>query len=196
MATILQKDIPGFDAPYFVKIAHDKEGYLFPDTYYFLPNVTADDVVSAMSNNFNQKIATLDSDIRSSSRSLKDIIIMASIVEQEARTIDTRKIIAGILWKRLDKGLLLQVDAPLVYITGNTTGYISIDDTKIDSPYNTYKYKGLPAGPITNPGLDSITAVLHPTMTAYFYYLSDKNGVMHYAETFAEHVANKEKYLN
>jgi UPF0755 protein len=120
---------------------------------------------------------------------------MASILEAEARTTETRKIISGILWKRMEIGMPLQVDAPFQYIIGKNTFQLTTNDLKFDSPYNTYKYKGLPPGPIGNPGLDAISATVNPIKTNYLYYLSDVRGNMHYAKTFAEHVINKEKYL-
>jgi UPF0755 protein len=90
----------------------------------------------------------------------------------------------------------LQVDAVFGYINNRDTYSPSYADLKIDSPYNTYTHTGLPPGPICNPGLVSILAALHPTVTKYLYYLTDRNGVMHYATTFAEHQTNQEKYLH
>ena len=196
IAWILLKNIPGFDAPYFTKVAEKSEGYLFPDTYFFYQNSTPDEILDSLKKEFKNKIKGFSSSISLSGRKMEDIVTMASIIEKEAVNSIDRAIIAGILWKRLDTGMPLQVDPPLAYITSNTTGYISIKDTQIDSPYNTYKYKGLPKGPISNPGLDSLKAVLNPTPTKYFYYLSDKDGIMHYAIDHKGHVANRGKYLN
>ena len=123
----------------------------------------------------------------------KDIVIMASLIEKEVPDSDDRKIVSGILWKRLDIGMPLQVDAVFPYLTGRRE--ILSDDLKIDSPYNTYLYKGLPPGPIANPGLDAIEAARNPKSSSYFYYLSGKDGKTHFAKTFAEHLKNKEKYL-
>lgn len=195
IAWILLRSIPGFSAPYFVKIASSSEGSLFPDTYQFYPNVTAEEILSTLRKNFDIKMRALLLDITLSGHTREEIITMASIVEKEATGSEDRAIIAGILWKRIEKGMLLQVDPPLAYITANTTGYISIKDTQIDSPYNTYKYKGLPKGPISNPGLNALKATLHPIETKYFFYLSDKKGIMHYAETYAGHLTHKAKYL-
>lgn len=120
---------------------------------------------------------------------------MASLLEEEARTTETRKMVSGILWKRLSAGMPLQVDAVFPYIIGKNTFEITLKDLEFDSPYNTYKYKGLPPGPISNPGKDSILAAIYPTKSDYWFYLSDKNGLMHYAITFDEHKINKAKYL-
>ncbi len=193
---ILLKNIPGFNAPYFAKISASSEGYLFPDTYFFYPNSTPEEIMKSLRETFTDHLDDFSSSIKLSGRKFEDIITMASIVEKEAANTTDRAIIAGILWKRLDMGMPLQVDVPLVYITSNTSGYVSLDDTKIDSPYNTYKYAGLPRGPISNPGLDSLKAVLNPTKTNYLYYLSDKSGKMHYAVDHEGHVVNREKYLN
>ena len=108
---------------------------------------------------------------------------------------ESRQIVSGILWKRLSLGMALQVDASFKYINGKGTKDLSLADLKIDSPYNSYLYKGLPPTPICNPGLGSIQAALTPTQTAYLFFLTDKTGNMHYAKTYAEHLLNKQKYL-
>ena len=120
---------------------------------------------------------------------------MASIIEKEAHTSDDRRVISGILWERLKIGMPLQVDATFLYINGKNTYDLSVDDLAIDSPYNTYKYAGLPIGPIGNPGLDSLEAALAPMTSPYLYYLSDKSGKTYYARTFNEHKRNREKYM-
>jgi UPF0755 protein len=193
VAWLLLKKIPEFDSAYFVKIAHDYEGYLFPDTYFFYENTTADEAFAALRSNFNKKFQTLTFDVAVSRRSPRDIVTMASIIEREGKTIEDRATIAGILWKRLDEGMPLQVDATLVYVTDDN--YVSLKDTKLDSPYNTYKNKGLPPTPISNPGIDALRAAAQPVKTPYYYYLSDSDGNIHYATTFEGHQINREKYL-
>jgi len=120
---------------------------------------------------------------------------MASIIEKESLNGDERQIVSGILWKRISLGMPLQVDATFLYINGKASAELTKDDLNIDSPYNTYRNKGLPPGPINNPGLDAIVAALYPKDSPYLYYLHDKKGKVHYAKTFNEHVANKRKYL-
>jgi UPF0755 protein len=121
---------------------------------------------------------------------------MASIIEEEARTEETRRTIAGILWKRLDNGWPLQVDAAFAFVNGKKkSSELTVEDLAIKSPYNTYANKGLPPTPISNPGLDAISATIRPIATKYYFYLSDDDGNMHYAVTNAEHEANKAKYL-
>lgn len=187
MAYIFMTKLENFDAPHFVSVANKFEGFLFPDTYHFLANTSSEQIINIMLENFDLKIKDLKID--------KNIIILASIVEEEAIGMEDKRMVAGILQNRIDKGMLLQVDPPFYYITGKT-GTVTFDDLKIDSPYNTYKYKGLPKGPISNPGLESIKAVLDPIKTSYYFYLTGKDGVMRYATTYEGHLANKNKYLN
>jgi UPF0755 protein len=191
MAMILMRDIPGFEGARFAAMAKDKEGFLFPDTYLFLPNVTAEIVIKAMEENFARKIKPLNI----SAKNLEPTIIMASILEEEGNTAESRRIMSGILAKRLKEGMPLQVDAPFAYAIGKSTYDLTLDDLKINSPYNTYNRKGLPPTPISNPGLDSIKAALEPTPSPYYFYLTERNGTVHYARTYAEHLANKEKYV-
>ena len=195
IATILGKILPDFAKEKFITEAQGKEGYLFPDTYYFPPNIKPDAVIEAMEKNFNEKIISLNEKILAFGKPLEEIIIMASLLEEEARKLETKQMIADILWRRLKMDMPLQVDASFQYVNGKNTFTLSLDDLKIDSPYNTYLYKGLPPTPITNPGLDSIIAAVTPTTSKYLYFLTDKNGNMRYAVTHDEHVVNKEKYL-
>jgi UPF0755 protein len=195
IALIISQKIKGFDVKKFNLDFSIYEGYLFPETYYFLPNVTQEEIVDIMSEEFDNKLEEAEDVIVDFGRSLEDVIIMASILEEEARTIETKRVIAGILWKRLEKGMPLQVDAPFAYAIGKSTYDLTVDDLAADSPYNTYKYKGLPKGPITNPGLESIIASVTPVDTDYWYYLNDREGNMHYAAEYDTHLANKAKYV-
>ena len=120
---------------------------------------------------------------------------MASILEEEARSFEDKQIVAGILWKRLDNDMALQVDAPFVYLLGKGSADLTLDDLKTDSPYNTYLYRGLTPTPISNPGLESLRAAVEPIASEHLFYLSDADGVMHYAEDFEQHKRNKELYL-
>jgi UPF0755 protein len=148
-----------------------------------------------MKNNFIEKIKTLDDKIKYFNKPLADIIKMAGILEEEARTMETRRVVAGILWKRLSMGMPLQVDSSFKYINGKISKTLTLDDLQIDSPYNSYTHKGLLPTPISNPGLGAIEAAITPIKTSYLYFLTDDAGNMHYGKTFEEHVANKEKYL-
>jgi UPF0755 protein len=196
MSQILSSTFEDFDGEEFIKLAEDKEGFLFPDTYSFLPSVRPEEVVSIMRINFNKKTEDLLVEIKESGYTLEEIITMASILEEEARTQESRETIAGILWKRIEIGMPLQVDAVFPYIIGKNTYELTYEDLDFDSPYNTYRYKGLPPGPITNPGLDSIKATLNPKESQYLFYLSDMSGNMHYAVDFETHKRNKALYIN
>lgn len=195
MALRVAETFSALSADNFLKIGKPYEGYLFPDTYLFVPNTDAESIVKTMRANFTAKTAALSGDINASGHSLSDIVVMASLIEKEARTSANRRIVAGILWDRLKLGMPLQVDAVFGYIYNRDTYSPSLADLKVVSPYNTYLHKGLPPGPINNPGLDAIEAVLHPTKTNYLYYLTDPDGVMHYATTYAQHQSNQRKYL-
>ena len=197
VADILGKKYPKFDSTTFITIAKSKEGYLFPDTYFFGSDVKPENVLEIMTNNFNEKFSstTITDQVTKFGKSFSDVLKMASILEGEARQMRTRQIIAGILWKRLKLGMPLQVDAAFRYVNGKTSAELTMSDLKINSPYNTYVNTGLPPTPISSPGLDSVWAAMTPINTTYLYFLTDKNGNMHYAETLEDHLVNVAKYL-
>src|SRR3990167_526389 len=176
-------DFENFDKEEFLEKTKNLEGYLFQDTYLFLPFAETEQIIGTMTDNFKKKAGDIG----------KNIVIMASLIEKEVPDSDDREIVSGILWKRLKLGMALQVDAVFPYITGKQK--VLLEDLKIDSPYNTYLNKGLPPGPISNPSLDAIDAARNPKETPYLYYLSGQDGKTHFAKTFAEHLRNKEKYL-
>jgi len=178
------------------------EGYLFPDTYYFRKEEGGDgkegikNFVKLMLTNFDKKLTpALRTEIERQKKSIFEIVTTSSLIEKEVRTFDDKKIVSGILRKRLKTGIPLQIDATIVFITGKKTTEISIEETKIDSPYNTYKYKGLPLGPIANPGIESIIAALYPESSEYWYYLSAPDGKTIFSRTLEEHNIAKFKYL-
>lgn len=195
MAEKIASALPEISASDFLKEARPYEGYLFPDTYLFPPSADASSVIAAMRANFNTRISPLLGDIQASGHSLSDVVIVASLIEKEARTTANRRIVAGILWNRLKLGMRLQVDAVFGYINNRATYSPSFEDLEIASPYNTYLHAGLPPGPINNPGLDSLDAAINPTITDYLYYLTGSDNLMHYAVTYAGHLANQRKYL-
>jgi len=170
------------------------EGYLFPDTYEIFEGETCQEIIETMLDNFDNKLTPeILAEIQSQNKTLFEVITMASLLEKEVRTLDDKKIVSGILWKRMDIGMALQLDSTINYITGRNDPSVSIKNTKIDSPYNTYKYPGLPKGPISNPGMDSIIATLEPTETDYLYYLSD--GKTYFSKTLEQHNTYKAMYL-
>lgn len=195
IAKILMQKMPGFDYSGFMNAAKGQEGYLFPDTYFFMPGDSTDAILSVFSNGFHTHINKVQTQINAFGKPLPEVITMASLLEKEAADTQSRRIIAGILWHRIAIGMPLQVDAVFPYIIGKNSFQLTNSDLKIDSPYNTYTNKGLPPGPIANPGLDSITAAITPIKNNYLYYLSDKQGNFHYAATYAEFLVYKHKYL-
>jgi len=172
MANLLGNKIPDFNKLEFLEKIKDQQGYLFPDTYFFYPLTTIDEIILAMKNNFDKKIKALE-DFKNTEYTSSQIIVMASIVELEANGENDSSIIAGILWKRFSLNMPLQVD---VYP-------------------ESYKKKGLPESPIANPGLRAIKATLNPTESQNLFYLHDRNGDIHLAKNFAEHKKNIAKYL-
>ena len=171
------------------------EGFLFPDTYQFPLRVTGKDVVERMRDNFEKKFTPYRNEVSGAGLTTVEVITMASLLEKEVQTLKDRKIVSGILWKRKNNNIPLQVDATINYITGKKGIKVSTEDTKIDSPYNTYKYLGLPAGPICNPGLESIRAAIYPEDSDYWYYLSVPEGETIFSKTLEEHNIAKAKYL-
>lgn len=173
------------------------EGYLFPDTYFFYPDASAKDIVERMLDNFKEKVT---SDILNKGKEqgldYHEILTLASIVEKEVSKDEDRKIVAGVFYKRLAAGMPLESDATVNYITKKDLAQPTLEDTRKASPYNTYLNKGLPPGPICNPGLSAILAVSDPESSDYWYYLNDqKTGQTIFSKTYEEHLENKDKYL-
>lgn len=195
IANAINKSIPAFDSETFLVLAKPYEGFLFPDSYFFYESVSPDSVVEQLRGTFQQKIKTQLLSMQAFNKPLEDVIIMASIVEKEANKMEDRKIIAGILWKRIEIGMPLQVDAPFYYTLGKDSASLTKSDLTTDTPYNTYTNRGLPPTAIGNPGLGAIEATVHPTKTNYLFYLSDSKGITHYAVDHDGHVENKNKYL-
>ena len=180
------------------ELSLDLEGHLFPDTYEFFLDSTADVVREKFLNNFRMQIQTLG--LSTEDKNLGEILTLASLVQKEIKDPYEMRIAAGILKKRLEAGIPLQIDATLCYlkeIEGNGCLPITQADKTVDSPYNTYLYRGLPPGPISNPGLDAIRATLNPANSPYLYYVSDpKTGRTVFGKTLDEHNQNVIKYLS
>jgi len=204
--------VNGLDGQGFLNIVHDPqkisgeydflagadtlEGYLFPDTYFFKKDINAYGIVQRMLDNFDKKLTSeMRADIKKRDKSIAEIITMASIVEREVSAIEDRELVSGLFWNRIAAGQPLQSDATLTYILDDEIGQHTLEQTRIDSPYNTYRNKGLTPGPIANPGLAAIKATIYPKETEYNYFLSDpKTGQTIFSKTFEEHVTNKNKY--
>ena len=206
----LEANLEDFSYPQFLQLTEVLEGYLFPDTYLVPKDASPSAVIKILTNNFEKKYS-LELQLAAKEKDLtkSQVIIFASIVERESRAEKDRPIVAGILLKRWRENWPLQADATVQYVlasrqNANLKNWQETDwwpqkltknDLEIDSPYNTYKYKGLPPAPICNPGLASIEAVIYPQESEYWFYLSDLQGRIHYAKTDEEHNENIEKYL-
>lgn len=172
------------------------EGYLFPDTYYFSKESTPEVIVKKILNNTEIKIDSgLRAEIKKQQKTIFDVITMASIVEREVSSEEDRVIVGGLFWNRLRIGQALQSDATLSYIFNDNRGAHNLTQTKVDSPYNTYANRGLPIGPVSNPGLSAIKATIYPKDSPYNYFLNDpETGQTIFSKTFEEHVENKFKH--
>ncbi len=195
MALIYGERLPRFNSQNFLAQAQPQEGYLFPDTYFFLPNATESTVIKSMRQNFDAKIEPLLPEIASSTHSVSDIVVMASILEREAYNTADRKLISGVLWNRIGRGMPLQVDATFAYTLGKGTFDLTMKDLTSDDPYNTYVHKGLPPTAIGSPSLDSLEAAINPTPNDYLYFLADKHGITHYCKNYSCQLANKRRYF-
>lgn len=172
------------------------EGYLFPDTYEIFYSEGPETILKRILKNFDKKITQeMREKIENQRKTIFEIVTMASLLEKEVKTMEEKKLVSGILWKRLENKMPLQVDATINYITGKRTTEVLIEETKIDNPYNTYLYLGLPPGPICNPGLDSILAAIYPQESDYWYYLTAPEGKAIFSKTYQEHLLAKAKYL-
>lgn len=196
IAELFEEKFPEFESSHFLELANGSEGYLFPDTYFFLPNIEEKQVFEELREAFNDRITSIEEDIEVFDRPIEDIVIMASIIEKEAWKEADRRLISSVLWNRIDIGMPLQVDAVFLYINGKNTYELTYDDLDTDSPYNTYRYKGLPEGPICNPSLSSLKAAVLPDESQYLFYMSDRVGNTYYAVNFDEHKQNRRLYLD
>lgn len=179
-------------------LSNSKEGYLFPDTYLFNLDYTSEDVAKKMESQFNEKTADLFKEAVGKNIRNDTLIILASLIQREAANEKEMPIIAGVIWNRWLKNMPFQIDATVQYALGKSGNWwpiIKLNDYKLNSPYNTYLYKGLPPSPICNPGLAAINAVINPEDSEYLYYLHDSKGQIHLAKTYEEHLKNIEEYL-
>ncbi|OGG45590.1 hypothetical protein A2673_01095 [Candidatus Kaiserbacteria bacterium RIFCSPHIGHO2_01_FULL_50_13] len=195
MAHIYDTYLLRFDPEKFITQATEYEGYLYPDTYFFLPNVDEAVVIRTMQQNFDAQTATIASEVEAFGEPFSDIVIMASLLEREANNTEDRRKIAGVLWNRVERDMPLQVDAVFLYTLGRTTFELTTEDLASDSPYNTYRYKGFPPTPIGSPSLDSLRAAVMPENHDYLFYLADRNHVTYYSRTYEEHLRKKAMYL-
>jgi len=173
------------------------QGYLYPDTYRLFKNALPKDLILKMLVNFESKLNKEDREaIKAQGKTIFDVLTLASIVEGEEMKEGDMPKVAGVFWKRLSIGMPLQSDATVNYVTRGKRRQPTYEDLQVDSPYNTYKYNGLPPGPIGNPSIAAIRATIHYEQTEYLYFLHTKDGTTIYSRTAEEHAANKAKYLD
>ncbi|MFA6183713.1 MAG: endolytic transglycosylase MltG [Parcubacteria group bacterium] len=178
-----------------VPIGKGLEGYLFPDTYFFSEDENMESIIAKMLDNFDNKLSEdLRNEIKNQGKTIYEIVTMASIIEKEVRTLEDKKIVSGIFYNRMKNGQAFQSCATLAFALGENKKQYSYEDTQIDSPYNTYINKGLPPGPIANPGIDSVIAAIHPIWSNYNFFLSNaETGKTVFSITLEEHNRNKDR---
>ncbi len=190
-----------FDSDEFLLKTVGMEGRLFPDTYLVPKEITTQAVITLMNNTFENKLATLSQEIEDSEYSLEELITIASLLEREARGLDQMQRVAGVIYRRLEVGMPLQVDATLQYARGfdeqiNSWWPVPRSiDKNLESRYNTYQNPGLPPGPICNPSFEALQAAVNPVFSDNLFYIHDQTGQIHFARTLEEHNQNINTYL-
>jgi UPF0755 protein len=187
--------------------AHSLEGYLFPDTYEFTRMMSMREMAGAMVRQFRQVADQVGLTAATTARpvelrsapgpSPQELVTMASIVEKETAVAEERPLVASVYWNRLAKHIALDADPSIIYaelLAGTYRGALHHADMQFPSPYNTYRYAGLPPGPIGNPGKSALEAALHPAQTDYFYFVADAQGHHRFARTLEEHSKNVAAY--
>lgn len=195
----LLENVPELEPPNFregwIALAKTKEGYLFPNTYHLTAETAPDDFLKIMLEEFQKNYqAALAQTQNPPAFTQHEIVTLASIVEKETGVEEERAIIASVFFNRLEKKMPLQSDPTIIYGLKNFDGNLRKEDLRNPHPYNTYVHAGLPPGPICNPGLASLTAVLNPAKTDYLYFVSKKNGTHHFSKTAEEHAAAVRKF--
>lgn len=198
VADMLQKNAPSYKLSW-RSVLIENEGYLFPDTYLVPKDADINLIINLMKKNFDKKFESIKNS--NDKLSTQQIVIIASMIEREAKFPKDRPLVASVILNRLNLSMLLQIDATVQYSLGyqkdEKTWWkknLTLEDLNINSPYNTYKHIGFPPTPIANPGLDALQAVYHPAQTDYLYYISDKSGHLHFAKNLEGHNLNIKKY--
>ncbi len=176
-------------------VRYAAEGFLFPETYSVESDAPIEDILKMMAEEFDKRITPeMRERAKELGLSIYDLTTLASLVEREVRYSEDRAIVAQVFLKRLKMNMPLQTDATLQYLLDEPKEDVTLEDTEIDSPYNTYKNNGLPPGPIANAGMEAFQAVLHPADTDYLYFVADRQGHNHYSNTYEEHLALVNQY--
>jgi UPF0755 protein len=200
MARIADETLIDFDAESYLLLTTDAEGLLWPETYFIPPTYSAEELVALQQRELSAVLEAQKERIAEHPLSEYEILTLASIVEREANDPESMALVAGILLNRLEAGMYLQADATIEYVLDTPLnelppGELAENLREIESPYNTYRNGGLPPTPIGNPGIDALTAVLNPTPSDYYFYITGNDGNFYYAETYDQHLVNIERYL-
>ena len=182
------------DKERFIKIASEKnlEGYLMPETYFVDPGVNEEQIIEIMRKEFDKKVTPdMYERAKELAMTMDQIITMASIIEKEAVKPEERTTISAIFYNRIKQKIRLESCATVLYAMGVNKARLTLEDTKMDSPYNTYRHFGLPPGPICSPGIESVRAALYPANTGNLFFVSAGNGSHIFSESFEEHKRNK-----
>jgi UPF0755 protein len=197
---ILAQTLPDFDRTAYRSLVSDREGYLYPETYFFPIHYTTEEVVALLIESTNEILNEYAAAIEASGFRADEVLTLASILEREANSPESMKRVSGILQNRLSIGMPLQADATIEYVLDTPLGELPEGELanqlrEVDSPYNTYLYRGLPPTPIGNPGRVAIEAVLFPTASDDLFYITGNDGIFYYADTYEAHRTNIERYL-
>lgn len=187
---------PGFLPAQVTGVEFLVEGFLFPDTYQIPYKTTASELIEIMVNRFETLIGVEQVLVGEQNISIYDIVTIASLIEEEAKLDQDRSLVSGVIYNRLDQKMKLQLCASVLYVLGIKKERLSLADTKVESPYNTYQNDGLPPGPISNPGLASLKAAMNPEKSNYLFYFSLFDGTIIYNENYLEHLRDVKKYLD
>lgn len=192
-----KREVYPFLSPLQDEVKFPFEGYLYPDTYRFEPDASAEEVVDTLLSQTANVIETLAAEYPEIEEQLHRVFTLASIVEEETAVLEERPRVAGVFMNRLHEGMRLESDATVQYVLGKQKDRILYEDLEIEDPYNTYRNKGLPPGPIASPGLTSLKATLDPEDHDYLYFVTKKDGsrAHYFAKTFAEHKENRAKSM-
>lgn len=195
IAAIAERTLSDFDEAAFLSKAIELEGYLFPETYHIPASFSNDELLELMKSTFDEKTMSIREAMLSHPLGEYGVLTLASIIEREANDETSMRIVSGILQNRLNEAMPLQADASIEYALEKPLSQLTPQDLERDTPYNTYLFRGLPPTPIGNPGLAAINAVLNPTETDYFYYITGNDGTFYYSRTYDEHLTNIEAFL-
>ncbi|WP_461204505.1 endolytic transglycosylase MltG [Clostridium sp. DL1XJH146] len=176
------------------EVKYEVEGFLFPDTYMFKENSSSEMIASKMIDRYEEVMDEIVKNQEYSNEEIYKYITIASMIEEEAKVDEERSLVSSVIYNRVDIGMPLQLDATVIYALGEHKDGILIKDTKTESSYNTYYIKGLPVGPITNPGKASIEAAINPADTDYIYYVYDNEGKHYFTDNYNDFLEAKQRY--